>query len=179
MANRQSLKDMQSRLAERLAAAKSASVTASWLAVEAGGQRFLLPLVQAGEIFSWTHLQKVPYTKHWFAGVASLRGGLYGVADLALLGGTVSDVDVPRAMDRMTSETRLVSLHGAFGVNAVLWIDRLMGLRHPAMFLRLAEDLPGAPSWYSRRLVESDGSVWQEIDLQALVEDNEFLAIAA
>ena len=50
---RQSLKDLQERLAARLADAKKAGAEASWLAVEAGGERYLLPLVHAGEIFSW------------------------------------------------------------------------------------------------------------------------------
>lgn len=75
MANRQSLRDLQVRLAERLTAAKSEAITASWLAVEAGSHRFLVPLVQSGEIFSWANLQVVPYTKAWYVGVASLRGG--------------------------------------------------------------------------------------------------------
>jgi twitching motility protein PilI len=179
MADRQSLKALQVRLAERLSAAKSEAATASWLAVEAGAVRFLIPLVQAGEIFSWTHLQEVPYTKRWYAGVASLRGGLHGVIDLGQLTGALSDARASRVADRVNSETRLVSLHAALGVNAVLWIDRLMGLRHPAMFNSLAEDIPGAPAWFSRRLVDADGSVWQELNLQSLATDAEFLAIAA
>ena len=83
MANRQSLKELQERLAQRLTAAKTEAATASWLAVEAGGERFLVPLVQSGEIFPWTTVQSVPYTKPWYAGVASLRGGLHGVYPLA------------------------------------------------------------------------------------------------
>jgi twitching motility protein PilI len=179
MANRQSLKALQVRLAERLTAAKSEAVTASWLAVESGGSRFLLPLVQSGEIFSWTHLQEVPYTKPWYAGVASLRGGLHGVIDLGLLTGCVTLGLGSRVAERVTSETRLVSLHAALGVNAVLWIDRLMGLRNPAMFHSLTESPPDSPAWYARCLVDGDGRTWQEINLQALAADAEFLAIAA
>lgn len=179
MANRQSLKALQVRLAERLTAAKSEAVTASWLAVESGGKRFLLPLVQSGEIFSWTHLQAVPYTKPWYSGVASLRGGLHGVIDLGLLTGSVTLGVASRVAERVTSETRLVSLHAALGVNAVLWIDRLMGLRNPAMFHSLTESPPDSPAWYARCLVDGDGRAWQEINLQALAADAEFLAIAA
>lgn len=179
MANRQSLKALQVRLAERLTAAKSEAVTASWLAVESGGNRFLLPLVQSGEIFSWTHLQEVPYTKPWYAGVASLRGGLHGVIDLGLLTGGVTPGVASRVAERVNSETRLVSLHGALGVNAVLWIDRLLGLRNPAMFHSLTDNPPDSPAWFSRRLVDGSGGAWQEINLQALAADAEFLAIAA
>jgi twitching motility protein PilI len=52
MANREALRDLQSRLAGRLQAARSEGVSvAAWLAVQAGGRDYLLPLNQAGEIF--------------------------------------------------------------------------------------------------------------------------------
>lgn len=179
MANRQSLKDLQVRLAERLTAAKTEGSSASWLAVEAGSGRFLVPLVQSGEIFSWTNLQTVPYTKGWYAGVASLRGGLQGVIDLAALAGCLSQGGPSRGMDRVTSETRLLSLHSALGVNAVLWIDRLQGLRNPSMFVSATDRAAESPGWFARRLTGRDGREWQELNLQALVNDAGFLAIAA
>ena len=83
MANKQALREFQSRLAERLQSARTSGVAASWLAVEAGAARLLFPLSHAGEIFSWTDVQRVPYVQHWFMGVANLRGGLSAVVDLA------------------------------------------------------------------------------------------------
>lgn len=178
MANRQSLKELQERLAQRLTAAQTEAATASWLAVEAGGERFLVPLVQSGEIFPWTTVQTVPYTKPWYVGVASLRGGLHGVVDvLGLVGRPVAVTG--SALERVTSETRLVSLHAALGVNAVLWIDRLLGLRHPAMFSAIAPRPSDAPAFFARGLIDHQGQTWQELDLQALVTDPGFLAIAA
>jgi twitching motility protein PilI len=100
-------------LAQRLTAAKSEAATASWLAVEAGGQRYLFPLVQSGEIFSWAVGSPRPYTKPWYAGVASLRGGLHGVSIWA---GWSSEPPMRvQLTERVTSESRLVSLHGALG----------------------------------------------------------------
>jgi twitching motility protein PilI len=177
MANRQALRDLQERLAQRLNVAKTEAATASWLAVEAGGRSYLLPLVQSGEIFPWTGVQVVPYTKCWYAGVASLRGGLYGVIDL---GGLVSGThQLPAFDERVTSESRLVSLHAALGVNAVLWIDRLRGLRNPSMFSALADPPGQAPPYFARCLVDNQGQSWQELDLQTLANEPEFLAIAA
>ena len=83
MANREALRELQSRLASRLQAARSEGVQAGWLAVEAGGRKYLFPLAQSGEIFPYHATQAVPYTQAWFMGVANLRGGLFGVADLA------------------------------------------------------------------------------------------------
>ncbi len=183
MAKRQSLKELQERLAQRLTAAKTEAVTATWLAVEASGQRYLLPLVQSGEIFPWSPLQRVPYTKPWYAGVASLRGGLHGAIDLArLVDEAVSRPDASPALpasERVSSEARLVSLHTALGVNAVIWIDRLLGLRNPAMFSAVGSNPEGAPAYFIRSLVDLQGQSWQELDLQMLVAEPEFLAIAA
>lgn len=178
MAQRKSLRDLQDRLARRLSAAKTDAATASWLAVEARGQRYLLPLVQAGEIFSWAPVQAVPYTQHWYLGVASLRGGLHGVIDLAALPGvnTSASNAVP---NRVTAESRLISLHTALDVNAVLWVDRLLGLRNPAMFSALGERAENAPAFFGRVLVDADAGAWQELDLQALAGDAQFLDIAA
>ena len=80
---KQALRDFQHRLAERLQAARTQGVAASWLAVRAGAERLLVPLSHAAEIFPWTDVQRVPYVQPWFLGVANLRGNLCGVVDLA------------------------------------------------------------------------------------------------
>lgn len=178
MVKRQSLKDLQERLARRLSAAKTESANASWLAVEAGGDRYLLPLVQSGEIFPWTTVQPVPYTQAWYLGVVSLRGGLYGVIDLPRLVGRLSAVPID-VSDRITSNSRLVSLHAAFGLNAVLWVDRLLGLRQPETFSSVEPQSIDTPVFFARRFADPQGLSWQELDLQALVADPGFLSIAA
>ena len=86
MANREALRELQIRLASRLQAAKSEGLSvSSWLAIEAAGRFYLLPLGHSGEIFPNSVVQPVPYTQPWFLGVANLRGGLVGVIDLAAL----------------------------------------------------------------------------------------------
>ncbi|MDP1684997.1 chemotaxis protein CheW [Hydrogenophaga sp.] len=179
MAKRQSLRDLQERLAQRLSVAKTEAVTAAWLAVESNGNRYLLPLVQSGEIFPWSAVQRVPYTKPWYLGVASLRGGLHGVIDLAMLVESGSTSTMTTQNERITSESRLVSLHAALGVNAVIWIDRLLGLRSAAMFSGFGPRPDGAPAYFNRSLMDVQGLLWQELDLQVLVGEPEFLAIAA
>src|SRR6476619_334419 len=82
MANREALRDLQSRLASRLQAARTEGVQASWLAVESAGRKYLFTLAQSGEIVPFSSAQPVPYTQPWFLGVANLRGGLFGVVDL-------------------------------------------------------------------------------------------------
>jgi len=83
MANKQALRDLQARLAERLQAARTEPLAKSWLAVECSARGFLFPLGDAGEIFAMVPLQPVPHSHRWFLGVANLRGHLHGVVDLA------------------------------------------------------------------------------------------------
>src|SRR5678809_1109622 len=83
MANKQALRDLQSRLAERLQAARTEPLAQSWLAVECSSRGFLFPLREAGEIFPLTPMVPVPHSHRWFLGVANLRGHLHGVVDLS------------------------------------------------------------------------------------------------
>lgn len=179
MAQRQSLRDLQERLARRLSAAKTDASGASWLAVEVAGRRYLLPLVQSGEIFSWAPVQPVPYTRPWYMGVAALRGGLHGVVDLAALAGGDAVAPSGAVLDRVTSDSRLISLHPALDVNAVLWVDKLLGLRDPSLFSSVVERAEGAPVFFGRVLVDSQGGAWQELNLQILASDPAFLDITA
>ena len=52
MANREALRELQARLADRLAQVRTEVRVVSWLAVECGDQGLLFPLAGAGEIFS-------------------------------------------------------------------------------------------------------------------------------
>ena len=172
---RQSLKALQERLASRLAAAQVSGADAAWLAVEAHGQRFLLPLVQSGEIFPVPFVQRVPYTQSWFLGVAALRGGLMGVVDL---GGMLAP-DQPASALTGAGEAKLVALHPALGVNAALWVDRLVGLRGVGMFTGAEPRAEGALPVLGQVLTDARGERWQELNLQALAEWPNFLSVVA
>ena len=50
MANKDALRDLQVRLANRLREAREQPRQVGWLAVECGGNGLLMPLAQAGEI---------------------------------------------------------------------------------------------------------------------------------
>ena len=176
MANREALRELQSRLATRLQAARSEGVKASWLAVEAAGGKYLLPLAQSGEIFPFTSAQAVPYTQDWFLGVANLRGGVYGVVDMASFVG--GQAPAPRS-DASRAESRLVALNAALDVNCALLIDRLAGLRNPDAFTASSQPPEGAPGYFGVGYTDANGAYWQEINLQALSEQPQFLSISA
>ena len=176
MANRQALRELHTRLAEKLKTARTQGVSASWLAVEAGGAKYLFPLVQSGEIFPWVSAQAVPYTQFWFIGVGNLRGGLFGVVDLAsFLSG-----QAPVARSELARvESRLLVLNTALEVNCALLIDRLAGLRHPEAFTDFSERAADAPDFFGHSYVDAKGATWQEINLQSLSLLPKFLSISA
>ena len=176
MANREALRELQSRLASRLQAARTEGVQASWLAVETAGSRFLFPLAQSGEIFPFSSAQPVPYTQAWFLGVANLRGGLYGVVDFAsFVGGRAP---TPRS-DATHAESRLVALNSLLEVNCALLIDRLAGLRKLDAFSSSSEPPEGSPTYFGSGYTDANGEYWQEINLQALSQQPQFLSISA
>lgn len=176
MANREALRQLQARLADRLQAAHAQGQQAAWLAVEAGGARYLLPLSQAGEIFPYGPPQPVPYTQAWFLGVANLRGELWGVADLAAF--IDGRPPAPRS-EAALAESRLVTLGAVLDVNGALLIDRLTGLRGLDAFAASAPPPEGSPPWFGSVYTDSHGACWQEVNLQALSQQPQFLSIGA
>lgn len=176
MANRQALRELQTRLAERLQIARTQGVAALWLAVQAGGKNYLFPLAQSGEIFPWVSTHPVSYTQAWFVGVANLRGGLFGVVDLASY---ISGKPPLPTNELIRSDSRLVSLNSALEINCVLLIDKLAGLRKQEAFSGFSEKAPDAPEFFGHQYVDLNGTTWQEINLQLLARQAHFLTIGA
>ncbi|WP_332826579.1 chemotaxis protein CheW [Ramlibacter sp.] len=176
MANREALRELQSRLASRLQTARTEGVQAGWLAVEAAGRNYLFPLTQAGEIFPYAATQAVPYTQDWFLGVANLRGGLFGVVDLASY---VSGQPPAQRSDAGRAESRLVALNSLLEVNCALLIDRLAGLRNTEAFVASGAAPDGSPDYFGSGYTDASGAYWQEINLQTLSQQPQFLSISA
>ena len=178
MANKQALRELQTRLAERMQAARSQPRGQSWLAVECRGHGLLLPLEQAGEIFAPVPLLPVPHTLPWFAGVANLRGGLHGVVDLARFLGLP---EAP-ATEAGRDQARLISLGSSLGLNVALLVDRLAGLRAIDQLKPHADtgsESTARPSFAPARWRDNEGRSWQALDLDALSHDVRFVSIVA
>ncbi len=179
MANRIALRELQTRLATRLQAAHDQNQSVSWLAVESGASHYLFPLTQAEEIFPRASIQSVPYAHGWFVGVANLRGGLFGVIDLArFIGDADTDTEpkaAPAATEPTASSMRMVTLNAALDVNCALLIDRLAGLRSVDSFQASHEAPQGSPDYFGHRYVDADAVHWQELNLQSLVHSPRFL----
>jgi len=181
MSNREALRELQGRLASRMQAARTEARVRSWLAVECAGQGLLFPLHEAGEIFAVGSVLPVPHTQPWFAGVANLRGGLHAVVDLARFLG-LRRAAAPLAGEGARDGARLLALSPSLGVNCALLVDRLAGLRNADQLSAEPADAgaPGQlPAFAGPRWRDTDGRIWQEIELSALAGHEQFLGVAA
>ncbi len=175
MANREALRQLQSRLAQRLQAARSEAREMSWLAIECAGHGLLVPLATAGEIFPAGTLLPVPHTKAWFLGVANLRGQLHGVVDLAAFLG----LRAPMARDALREQARLLAFNPSLGSHSAVLVDRLAGLRSAGQLKAEPTDSVARPGFASAIWRDEGGRTWQELDLAALSRHEQYLAIAA
>jgi len=123
-----------------------------------------------------TNLQTVPYARSWFRGVLNIRGGLYGVVDLAAF--IATDTGTPR-IEPAAQEPSVVTLNTALEVNCALQVDGLLGLRGAEAFASASSAEPGAPAYFGNQFLDSAGEQWQEIDLRILSQTPQFLSISA
>lgn len=179
MANREAIRELQARLASRLQAARDEGLSASWLAIRSAGRNYLLPLAQSGEIFPISSIQPVPYARPWFRGVVNLRGGLYGVVDLArFVAGDAPDHG-PAPGTVPSPDSAVVTLNATLNVNCALVVDALAGLRNAESLAGARAPQAGAPPYFGNCFTDPAGETWQEINLQTLAQFPRFLNITA
>ena len=177
MAKGQALRNLQTRLAQRLQQAQVQGSNTSWLAVEVGQARYLLPLELAGEIFPPFSTQKVPYTAPWFMGVANLRGQLCGVVDLhAFMGG--SSLAAKLLGEDARQDARYVAMHAGLGLNCALLVSKLVGLRSTKDYVSVSPADEGTAPYLAAVYTDKQRQTWQELNLQALSREEALLAIA-
>lgn len=185
MSNKEALRELQQRLAQRMQAAREQQAPgAAWLAVECGGQGLLFSLKHAAEIFTPVPLKPLPYAKPWMMGVANLRGGLFTVVDLAVFLG-LRQPQAPgsaeaRANAGQQGQARLVSLNPDMNSNCALLVDRLAGLRSEEQLKPVpltAAEQEERPRFAGLRMLDAQGRSWQQVHLDALSKHEQFLQV--
>ncbi|ALK98855.1 type IV pili signal transduction protein [Massilia sp. WF1] len=162
-ARRARLRQYQEELLERMQAARTGSGRRTHqLGVEIGGERYLLDLLEAGEIVPVPALTTVPLTQPWYLGLANIRGSLVGVVDLARFFGAQGAQDGAPA----GPAARLVTFAPGLGLPCGFLAARVHGLRQAA-------DMRPQDG----RLVDPDGNAWTPLALAALAQDERFLQV--
>lgn len=164
-ARRTRLREYQEQLLERMQAAKGGGgAPIQQLGMQVGSTRYLLDLLEAGEIVSPVPLARVPLTLPWYLGLANVRGTLVGVIDLARY---LREDGPPEGVANPGPSARLVTFAPTLGFNCALLADRVYGLRQAAGMQRDGEVLRDA-----------DDNAWTPLSLAALVREERFLHVA-
>lgn len=137
------------------------------------GMSLVVPLNQVREILVSPSVSRVPGAKPWVTGIANVRGTLLPILDLQ---GFLSSRSTPRGR-----RTRvLVVEHG--GVTAGLMVDEVLGMRHFFEEEDRAAQLPVAVDTLRNYLVgafSQAGQLWGVFDMHRLIQDPDFMQVAA
>jgi twitching motility protein PilI len=163
-----SLRAFQEALSRRIAAAATVVQKDLRLGVRIAGRDWLLALPDAGEVLPVPALTPVPLTKPWLLGVATVRGRVYAVTDLAAFFGEPTAAAQPQA--------RLLLVGQRYERNAAILVERVLGLRNIADLAPLPAD--GA-AWSLAGFRDAQGVHWRELALPRLLAAPEFSATAA
>lgn len=139
-----------------------------------GGLSLLVEMDEVREVHPCTQLTSVPGAKPWVRGVANIRGNLTPVMDLAgFLGKSMAS---PGARVRM-----MVMNHPI--LNVALMVDELAGLRHFALAdlqpLEAQTSIDDALRPYVKGMFHHNQQTWAVFAMQKLIQDHEFLNVAA
>jgi len=160
-ARRTRLRLYQEQLLEKMQAARTgAGGNAGQLGLAIGATRYLVDLLEVGEIVSPAPLTVVPLTQPWYLGLANVRGSLLGVIDLARYLGEEASPDGP-------ATPRLVVFAPHLGFNCALLASNVYGLRQAGAMERVGDVLR-----------DTDGNTWTPLSLAALVREERFLRVA-
>ena len=182
MAQRISLRDFQQTLSERLASARKGEGGSALLGVESGsddlpgGSHWLIDLTDSGEVTPLSPLTPAPLTKPWFAGIANIRGVLYGVVDFSAWRGG--------ALTPCNTQSRLLLVGARHGLNCALLVRRALGLRPSAQLRPLHADheakvgADDTAAWRGGSFADAQNMTWTQLRIPALLADPDYLDIA-
>ena len=172
MSKRISIKEFQAELSEKLENATTTHPVSTVLGVLIGKERWLVHMADVGEVLQIPSITQVPLTHTWFLGMANVQGNLYGIVDLAAyLGGANTKID---------QKTRILLVSPRFDINSGLLVSRTLGIRNISDFERIENnDSDSYPLGVSDVYKDEHGQHWNELNLQDLVHDEEFLQVAA
>jgi len=169
VAKTSNLREFQEAILLRLkeAVEHGSGASTSRLGVMVGARKFLINLQDVREVLPVPSLQTVPLTQPWFLGVANVRGNLYNITDLAQF---IGMPPTPKS-----ANNRILLLSSETTTQAALVIGSLVGLRNvEAMQAKpFADD---GDTFFSKQAYEDvDNNEWFELDVDALVQDKEFI----
>lgn len=141
---------------------------------ELGGSAFAVPAALLAEVEAYEPPMPIPGVPDWLLGIESFRGEVLSITDLAALLGFSKLVPSAHARTLVVSDPRSRRPLTGLAVDAVIthqWLPATEGGE------AAAEALGGRLGRFARRIIELDGRALAELELEALLASEEFLAL--
>jgi len=162
MSKRFNLREFQQGLLDRMQEQAEAGNQVATLGITIGQDSWLVDMADISEVLSLPELTEVPLTKHWYRGVANVRGNIYSIADLGAFmdcGPTVHD-----------AQSRVLLIGQKYNFNTGLLVAKVLGLRNTVGWQRSEQD--GMEVYR-----DNSGQQWQKLDIRHLIQQPEFIQI--
>lgn len=165
-----STKESQQTINQTRVTTGNGETSSAVLGVAVGEDRYLISMAEVSEVIPIPKLAHVPLTQPWFLGVANVRGNLYGVTDLGVYLG--KDSSPYNQKSRILLASPGDKLHGGFIVNSML------GIRSLSEFTSTRTAKKKLPKGIIKQYKDTEGRLWLELSLFALIREEKFLHIA-
>ncbi|SFN19239.1 twitching motility protein PilI [Formivibrio citricus] len=166
MAKRFNLREYQENMLVRLQEATATAQADARLGVEIGGRQWLVKLADVAEVLPVPNIAEVPLARPWLKGVANVRGNLMSVIDLQAFFNEGSQA--------LSQLSRILLIQPRHLPHASILVGRMLGIRHSDAMT--VTPLPAdVPAWITSTYKDDKGQVWQELDIEHLVNDPAFL----
>lgn len=164
MSKRFNLREFQQGLLERMQIQAEAGDHVTTLGILIGQESWLVDMADISEVLSLPALTVVPLTKHWYCGVANVRGNIYSIMDL-------SDY-LNRGSVAHDAQSRVLLIGHKYNFNTGLLVSKVLGLRNSKDWQFSEKD---GDVFYQ----DSNGQRWQKLDIKQLIQQPEFIQIGA
>lgn len=146
-----------------------------WLGLKLGEFHLLVNLADVIEVLPVPSIQPVPLTKHWFLGMANVRGNLVSITDAAQLVG--ADPQPIKPSSRIVLFNSVRTTQAAILVDGVLGLQNLDAMQSSHLdFDQTYVALREYRQWFeSEGLSDKHGKQWLRLNVGHLLSDQEFL----
>jgi twitching motility protein PilI len=162
MSKRFNLREFQQGLLDRMQVQAESGNQIATLGILIGRDSWLVDMADISEVLAVPELTYVPLTKHWYSGVANVRGNIYSITDL---GAFMNFAPTPREL-----QTRVLLLNEKYNFNTGLLVSKVLGLRNATDWQR---DEKNGEVIYK----DQTGQQWRKLDIRQLLKQPEFIQI--
>ncbi|HUX91617.1 MAG TPA: chemotaxis protein CheW [Gallionellaceae bacterium] len=162
MSKRFNLREFQQGLLDRMQVQAEGGSQVATLGIIIGQDSWLVEMSDISEVMSLPELTAVPLTKHWYCGVANVRGNIYSIIDLGAY--------INYGLTAYDAQSRVLLIGQKYNFNTGLLVSKVLGLRNIKDWQHSEQD--GVVSYQ-----DDTGQQWRKLDIRQLIQQPEFIQI--